>query len=455
MIAKLLDLDEEFVRCTRCGACQAVCPVFRELQLESVVARGKVQLVKAAAYGQLDMTKAFAHRMSLCIMCETCSENCPSGVRVERLIQAARSHLLRRGKMPSAKAIVYNSFLANRRALDLLARSFLRLQRLLFKVDQNAGVMIPRTGVGLSRRRILKPVAPRSFRSLCPAVIPADHPRARVAFFTGCMVNYLYPEIGISIVRVLREAGLEVVIPPFQQCCGTPMRVEGEEEPALKVIKQNLVAFSAIDADYVVTGCASCGNALKHHFAELTRGQPHFHEMALALAARAIDFTELCLRLDIPNWPSLHGTPIESRITYHDPCHLAWGQGVRMQPRAILKRLAGTNYVEMEGADRCCGSGGAFSFRHYELSTKIAARKVDAIRETGAEVCVTSCPACQMHLTDVLRKVGASVQVRHVAQLLDSAFLPNDSRSRIVCERSRPIDRTATGSPDSSSIRRR
>lgn len=451
---ELLELEEEFIRCTRCGSCQAVCPVFQELQLESAVARGRVQMIKAAAWGQLDLTRTFAHRMSLCIMCETCSENCPSGVRVERVVQGARSRLLRRRRMPSIKRIMYNVFFADRGALNFAIGFALRVQRLFFRVNRTRDEMKPRITIGLSRRRILKTISPRSFRELCPEIVPTRGPRLKVAFFTGCMINYLYPEVGTSIVRVLSEAGVEVMIPASQQCCGTPMRVAGEEVSALKVVRRNLETFCELDVDYVVTGCASCGNALKRHFVELTRRDARLYEMALSLAAKTKDFTELCVSLDVLKQLPRADVPVRPRITYHDPCHLARGQGIRTEPRTILRELVGTNYVEMDGADRCCGSGGVFGFDHYELSMQIAARKVNSIRSTEAQVCVTSCPACQMHLNDALRRCGTAVEVLHIAQLVDEALLgPKGSRNRMVCERSLPIDKTAIGSPNSSSIR--
>ena len=114
--------------------------------------------------------------------------------------------------------------------------------------------------------------------------------------------------------------------------------------------------------------------------------------------------------------------PIKARITYHDPCHLGRGQGVKDQPRQLLKMIEGIEFVELPESDWCCGSAGSQLITHYETSLKVLGRKMENFNHTKAEIIASGCPGCQMQLNVGVKKSGLDVQVTHPIRLLDQAY---------------------------------
>jgi glycolate oxidase iron-sulfur subunit len=231
----------------------------------------------------------------------------------------------------------------------------------------------------------------------------------RVALFVGCATNLIYPEAGRAAVDVLARSGVEVVIPKGQGCCGTPVANSGDFETARTLARGNIEAFGASGADAIVAVCASCGLMLAREYHETLSieggiGLPVF-DLAEFLAHRG-------------RQPGDGGPRETIRVTYHDPCHLARGRGIRNEPRVLLKLVPWVEFVEMDDADRCCGGGGLFSLAHYDLSKAVGRRKIEAIRDAGVDVVATECPSCVMQLRDMIAQAGLDVAVMSVAELL-------------------------------------
>ena len=180
------------------------------------------------------------------------------------------------------------------------------------------------------------------------------------------MITYVYPEIGRALVARSARRGVEVALPPENHCCGVPMLMHGDSDTA-RELAQALVrdARGSLDGEAVLTACPTCGSALKHFIPKLLADDPGWGPRARALAARALDATEyLAERVDLP----AASAPAGPRVTYHDPCHLARGQGVRAQPRELITRVAGHELVELASAEVCCGGAGSFLLTHPALS---------------------------------------------------------------------------------------
>ncbi|ODA40806.1 (Fe-S)-binding protein [Desulfosporosinus sp. BG] len=411
--------EKEVIRCIRCGACQNVCPVFKELQAESTVARGRVKLISGVITKELDLTEGFSDKMSLCLMCKACVVNCPSGVKVDKLVEAARKEIAEQKGLSLLKKLIFRLVLKNRWVFNTGMKAGSAFQGLVFRKGPQGKGMLPRMSLGLDKRRLLSPLAPKSFRSGCPQVIKVPGAKLRVAFFTGCMINYIYTDIGNAVLNVLKHNGVEVVIPSLQNCCGTPVRINGDYESAKEMAKANIDVFWNEEVDLIVVACGTCGLALKEEYAELLEDDPIYAEKAKKLGALVKDFTELVVSLE--GFADRIGH-LPMKVTYHDPCHLVRGLKVKEQPRQIIKSIPGVIFNEMQKSDTCCGSGGSFSLAHYELSTKINDHKVDDIKQTGAEVLVTGCSACRMHIADGLHRQNVAVKVIHTAQLLEMAY---------------------------------
>ncbi len=198
-------------------------------------------------------------------------------------------------------------------------------------------------------------------------------------------------------------------------CCGVPHRAYGDIEAARDLARKNIAALEKYE--HVVTDCASCGAALKE-YKHLLKDDPEYRERAETLAGRAADISEFLVKHEFPK-PQGHA-PL--RVTYHDPCHLVRGQGIKSQPREILKAIPGVEYVEMKGADVCCGAAGSFCVTHPALSEGVGGNKADSILETKADVVVSGCPSCLTQLKAMLAAKGSKIKVMHPMELLAESY---------------------------------
>ncbi|HWI61946.1 MAG TPA: (Fe-S)-binding protein [Symbiobacteriaceae bacterium] len=418
------DWEGEAIRCIKCGSCQVFCPVFQETRNESFVARGKVMLMRSHIKGDIELTEGFAQRMDTCLLCKRCVANCPAGVRTDRLVEAARTELADKKGLPFIKKVIFRVGLKNAGIFDTGMKLGAIGQGLLFRRTEHG--MLPRLPMGLDRKRMIKNLAPRSLRASLPVTTPAKgEKQMRVAFFTGCAMNYMYTDAGRAVVDVLSRGGAEVVLPRGQHCCGTPVRAHGDRDTAIEMAKANIDALERANADVIVTACASCGLALKEEWAELLHSDATYAPRAKALAAKVKDFSEVALAM--PRVTEALG-PVAAKVTWHDPCHLVRGQKITQQPRKLMKAVPSLEFKEMAQADNCCGSGGTFSLSHYDLTMKINSRKVKNILDSQAEVVVTECPGCMMQIQDGLQQAGAPVHTMHLAELLSRSLAAKEGR---------------------------
>ena len=408
MIAR--ELKEEVHNCIKCGLCLTPCPVYKQLFYEGASPRGKVQLIKKVLEGRLEPSENFHRLLFTCLLCETCTVNCPSGLQVDRLLKAMRAAILDQFGLAWQKRMLFHLLTGDR-----LLPFFLFWGR---TVGNPLVSLLPRGGkVGTIPYAKLPRLNPKPFRSQYPEVIPASDRRGRVLYFTGCATNYLFENVGRAVIDVLKRLGVEVIIPKDQVCCGLPIFLSGAREMALKNIRKNLELLNRSDVDTIIVGCATCGAALKKEYTHILEEMGEKTEAAKALGRKVVDISSYLLRFDLEKYLK----PVQERVTYHDPCHLLRSQGVKEEPRNLLKRIPGVEFVEMAGADVCCGGGGTFQWEHPEVASGISANKVRAIKETQARIVATGCPGCRLQIHGNL---GAEpIQVLHPVEILAKALL--------------------------------
>jgi glycolate oxidase iron-sulfur subunit len=232
----------------------------------------------------------------------------------------------------------------------------------------------------------------------------------RVLYFIGCGTNYQVPRQGEAGMLLLQHAGCEVVVAD-NVCCGLPPLSYGDRPAAEHLARHNVALLRDIPFDALVTDCGSC-TAFLHRWPELLADDP-LREAAESIAARCKDLSAFLGELALP--AAQHASDV--KVTYHDPCHLVRGVGVRDEPRRLLTDVAGLELSELREADWCCGGAGSYNIAHPELSLDILSRKQHRIQETGADIVATSCPACIIQLSYGMRRAGLSTPVRHVAEL--------------------------------------
>lgn len=234
--------------------------------------------------------------------------------------------------------------------------------------------------------------------------VKAEERKPKIAFFTGCMIDYRLPEVGLALIDVLKKQGIDVIVPKNQICCGSPMIRTGQTDIVEEIVKKNEEVFK--DYDLILTVCAGCGATLKNDYPKYG---VKFNVMEIS------DF--LADKLNIEDMK-----PLNMRVTYHDPCHLARGQGIREEPREILRKIKGLEFVEMEEPDRCCGSGGGVRAGKPEVAAKMGERKVEMIKKLDADAVITICPFCEYHIRDSLKKEGLDVEVLNILKLLQMTY---------------------------------
>lgn len=397
-------------RCFRCGLCRSVCPSFAAAEVEAASPRGRVQYARSLLAGELGHGDV-EDRMLDCLGCMRCADICPSGVRTDRIVTAVRAELVDRGRLHPVKRLAFRGVLTHPAIMRIATTIGALGDRAVYRPSDALRELVPR--IAGMEDKAFPAFAPERALDRLPETVPSGYgsTRLRAAYFVGCATNLLYPEVAEATVRVLSRMGVELVIPRGVSCCGIPAYSSGDFDSARTLARRNRAVLDALDVDCIVTDCASCSSALKHGVEEAL-GMP-------AASKPVYDLTELLA--DLAADTELPG-PVEETVTYHDPCHLARGQGITEEPRDVLKRIPGLEFIEMTDADACCGGAGTFTFTHHSLARKVGASKVRSIRETGAAIVATPCPACRMQLDDLLAHGGLAVQVRHPVELLDRAY---------------------------------
>lgn len=414
----LRDIDDALANCMKCGNCQAGCPIYSETKKEFSVARGKISLMQAVLSGKLPISEEFDSIMGMCLNCKTCSANCPCGVKADDLILRGRNAAVKARGLHPVKSTVFK-LLSNRPLFNAALRMGGMFGWLTFKDIPDKNAVFSRFPVpGMDPNRATAPLASTPLRSEYPEVIKVAGAKRRVAFFTGCTINFMYTDIGKATIEVLKENGNEVVLPGKQHCCGTPVHVAGCFDLANEMAKHNIEVFESYDVDYIVGSCGSCVEALRD-YPKWLKDEPEWQARAQKLSDKVREISQFLVET---GYRTDNLGNINKTVTMHDPCHMIRGLKVTEQPRQVLKSIPGLNFVEMKEHDRCCGSGGSFCMSHYELSRQINDRKCQNIEATHADYVCASCPSCRMHITDGIVQNHLPQVAYHPVQLLAEAY---------------------------------
>jgi len=412
---------ELYLDCVHCGFCLPTCPTYLVLGNEMDSPRGRVWLIRSAAEGKIGIADSFTRHMNLCLLCRACETACPSGVKFGFLMEAARGQVNR----------LYQYSPADRRFRDFILHSFTDLGRLrtmtsLLRFYQRSGLqkLVRASGIlglfgRLGQMESLLPTIPdQRLRTDLPEIVPAKgERRGRAGLLTGCVQRFFFSHVNYATARVLSENGYEVVIPRDQECCGSLLVHEGEREQAKQMARKTIDIFERAAVDVVVVNAAGCGSVMKE-YRELLHGDPVYAEKAIAFSGKVRDVSQLLAQVP------LNGRlrPVRRTVTYHDACHLAHGQRVRQEPRTILKAIPELRIVELTESDFCCGSAGVYNLLYPELAQQFLDRKIERIKESGAEVVVSGNPGCSLQIEKGLKERGLDIRVLHPVELLDWSY---------------------------------
>ena len=234
-----------------------------------------------------------------------------------------------------------------------------------------------------------------------------------VSLFVTCLVDQLFPKVGLAMADVLERLGYRIDFREAQTCCGQPALNSGFTSEAREVARHFLKVFE--DAEYVVVPSGSCSSMIRHHFADLFQKDPAAQAASRALASRVFEFSEFLVEAakqeDV-------GARFDGVVTYHDSCHALRELKIKDQPRRLLGHVRGLELREMQPAEECCGFGGTFSVKFGELSGDMLDGKIEAILGTGADTVVSIDPSCLMQISGGLRRRGLGIRTMHLAEVL-------------------------------------
>ena len=411
--------DPEFrhaLKCLRCASCLNVCPVFALVggHVFGSVYTGGIGTVLTAWFEGL---KQSSEIQGLCIQCGRCKDFCPAGIDIPALVLAVRRRVTREEGLP----------LLQRAALDIvrdrrLFHAVLRVASKLQRPFESGGYIrhLPFFFSGHGAQRPLPPIADIPFRQRFKRrEAPAE--KRRAALFAGCLIDMVYPQIAEDVTKVLESAGIEVVFPEAQGCCGAPARYSGAVEIEAECARANIEALLESGADTVVSACPSCAVSLSSYAGLFeSRGEAEWAEKARRLAAAVTDFSSLANRLLGAGDLKIAGGSA-GIMTYHDSCHLKRTIGVYAQPRELL-RAAGHEVNEMANPDACCGMGGSYSLKFPEISARLLERKLASIRAAGSGCVATDCPGCLLQIRGGLAGGESKTAANHTAEIIARAL---------------------------------
>ena len=409
--------------CVHCGFCLPACPTYMLWREEMDSPRGRIYLMQMAADGKIPvLDEKFVQHIDRCLGCMSCMTACPSGVQYDKLLEATRAQIERNHRRNGWARL-------HREAIFALFPYPERLKvaaRLLWAL-QHSGMqwLIRRTGL-----LKLLPQQLQDMDALLPDLrlkdLPGDRPamipaagtaRKRVGVILGCVQRVFFDRVNSATIRVLTAEGCDVYIPPEQGCCGALMTHCGREPEAITAARKLIDAFDPLNLDYIVVNAAGCGSAVKE-YDHLLRDDPAYSAKAQAFAAKCRDVSEVVCDLTA----QAERKPLPLRVAYQDSCHLLHAQGLRSQPREMLKSIPGIELLDIAEAGMCCGSAGVYNLLESETARALGQRKAVNVSRTHPDALVSANPGCLLQITKELRRQNQAVRAYHLVEVLDASI---------------------------------
>lgn len=349
---KLEDFADDINKCSKCGLCQSVCPVYKITGNDCAVSRGKFIMLDGVLKGDLKLNKNIEKYLDMCLKCGKCKNFCPSNIDVCEIFNTA--------KYECAKNTIQGKFEKFFES-KLVFGTFMKFMKIFRRINSTASISGNR-GEGC----------------------------IKLLYFKGC-VNNVYPKTERALKKIFSNLNVEIIERDFD-CCGLPFLSSGNMERFEEVKKYNLALMDS-DFDYILTDCASCESTLKGYFnsthASLTtEDKKASFERAVARSDGGFSFVNAAEFLAGQNIKFEFKKPV--KVTFHKPCHLENDDFLK----PLLQKCENVEYIEAEDYDECCGFAGEFALKNHKISKNISVKKANNIAKTNADIVLTTCPAC-------------------------------------------------------------
>jgi iron-sulfur cluster protein len=402
----------DILNCIRCGACANVCPVYGHIggHLMGHVYIGPVGQVLTYFYHGIENASFLADN---CINCLACKEICAAGIDLPYLIKEIQIRIhQKKGRSFTSRTVT--AILKDR----TLFHRFMRIATIGQKPFTGKDGFLRHPPLILYKNhsfRTLPVLADESLRDKWENIRPVvNNPKLKVGIFAGCLNDFVYPEQVEEALKLFSENNIESFFPKEQSCCGLPLLMTGDKKNSKIVALQNVRAFVNENYDAIVTLCASCASFLKESYIKINDITDSEKDLITRFTDKVTDFRSFAKTNCQINENS---KKINSKVTYHAPCHLIRGLNIKESPEEIVRK-AGYEFVRSEFENQCCGFGGTYTFKYPEISAAQLNKKLQAAKESGAEILITECPGCIMQLRGGVNQQKLNIQVLHLSELI-------------------------------------
>jgi glycolate oxidase iron-sulfur subunit len=404
----LNDWAQKVSLCVKCGSCLSVCPVYLETGKETLVARGKMALLSGYLSNALPADQRLYELLSNCLLCGACTENCPSGVKADDLIQQGRGLLLEKVGAARWKKFMAKGILPFPKSLKTIRRG---QSLLLKKIPGQSGLKLrfssdPRNWPALAQPFFLDRKTLQNDQDSTPSF--------KIGYFVGCTTNYVYPEIGEAVLKLVNLLG-KIILPEKQTCCGLPAFSLGDIKTARELARRNVLAFSENRVDALVVACSSCAAHIKLEYPQLLAEDTTLLPKVQDFVLKVEELSQFLIKQNLNLTPNQ--APTSKNVTFHDPCHAKRKLNIVNEPRTLLNSIPGLSLKEV-AEQYCCGHGGLFNLSHADLSQKILEHPLNELDRSNADVITTSCMACLMQFKLGVQRTGRKIQVKHWTELM-------------------------------------
>ncbi|MFD1204826.1 (Fe-S)-binding protein [Sporosarcina contaminans] len=420
--------EDRIMDCMRCGFCLLSCPTYIHSDFDETQSpRGRIALMKAVRDGVVEWDGSIEEAFDLCLGCRACEPVCPAGVQYGTLIEETREAIV------SVKKQSLKEKTIRKGAFDHLFADHQKMKKAVGLVHfyQRSGLQKVVRKIGFLE---LFPPFIKEMEKALPKppskeinTVQNVPVKTKVAFFTGCLMDTIFKETNRHTIELLNSLGCEVIIPENQQCCGALQGHSGEMERATRNAKVNIEAFDLEAIDYIVNNAGGCG-AFLSEYDRLFADDPAYSIKARQFVDKQIDISSLLLKLGMAEKLKLMpNLPQNEIVTYQDSCHLRNVNGVKEEPRNLLKSVKGSVFVELPGAHQCCGSAGIYNLLQPEMASRILRTKMEEVKRIRASTIVTTNPGCLLQMQVGVEKEGfTNIRAVHLVDYIHEKIWRED-----------------------------
>lgn len=374
---RLEDYEKIIEKCSQCSYCQSTCPSYINELSESFVAKNRLLLIKETLmHNRIPYSERAKEILDNCLLCTNCTQTCCSKIPIDDIIISARIKAGQKGA-GGIKQFVMGKMLTQRGLTGVLGK---------------AGSVAQKLGIAVKE---IPQLASKPFDKMYSGTYtPEGEVKKRVAYFVGCGTNFIFPDTGEAVVKVLNHNGMEVVIPQGQVCCGIPALGEGDLEGARDMVKTNIDLLAGLDVDAIVTDCTSCGMMFKEKAAKCFPDDDPLQEKITAVTSKIWEVTDFLQNQGLNMPPG----QLDITWSYHVPCHRGWSPTVKDAPRDLLSQIPNAQLNEFDNPEQCCGGAGTFFMEHRDVAEQIRSNRLEEIQNTKSDAVLTQCPVCRFYI---------------------------------------------------------